>query len=161
MVHLNILRDNREQLPWNFDKQDVTVEDVTLDTGDYTLAEFCDYDEVNDTYLPWYAIERKSGDDFIDSITGSRERFKNEIKRASDWESPLRVFIESPKTVFKRQQDFMEYRDVSWASIKGTVDTWEQYYNVEFSFIGGREACQQKAFDTLSTNLRATLLSDD
>lgn len=158
MVHLTILRDTRENKGWEFEQQNVTVEDATLATGDYTLAKFCDYDADSDTYHPFYAIERKAGQDFVSSITQGRERFQNEIKRASDWECPLLVLIEEPRTTFKRKRGFMQHRSVSPSQIFGTVDDWERYYNVDFQFVGTRERAQQRTYDTLSTRLRANLI---
>lgn len=158
MVQLSILRDNREQKPWSFDDFDAEVRDATIKTGDYTLAELCDHDEENDTYYPRYAVERKSGEDFINSITRDRDRFKGEIDRAEDWESELLVLIEAPRRTFKRQEGFMRYRDVSWASISGTVEKWERYYNVNFRYAGSRERCQKIAFDVLFSQLRANLI---
>jgi ERCC4-type nuclease len=160
MVVLRILRDTREQKPWEFEDFPVQTEDVTLTTGDYTLAEFCEYDEVNDTYHPYYAIERKAGQDFIQSITHSRDRFLAEIKRASDWDETLSVLIEEPKTLFKRQRGFMQYRDITPSQIFGTVDKWEQFYNVEFVFVGSRERGQQRTFDALSSRLLSSLTSE-
>jgi ERCC4-type nuclease len=159
MVYLNILRDNREQKPWSFNDFSVNTMDETLNTGDYTLAEFCEHDEENDTYYPNYAIERKAGQDFVSSITRHRSRFLKEVKRASDWDSELLVLIEEPKRLFKRQQGFMRYRDVTPASIFGTVEEWERFYNVEFRFVGTRQRGQQITFDTLSSRLRAQLTS--
>jgi ERCC4-type nuclease len=160
MVRLNILRDTREQRPWAFDDFDVEIRDVTINTGDYTLVEFCDHDGENDTYHPRYAVERKGGDDFIDSITRSRERFKREVKRAQSWDSELLVLIEAPRRTFKRREGFMQYRDVSWNVISSTVEKWERYYNVNFRYAGSRERCQQIAFDALSSWLRAMLTSE-
>lgn len=160
MVQLSILRDNREQRPWPFDDFDAEVRDVTINTGDYTLAEFCDHDEEKDTYYPRYAVERKGGDDFIDSITRGRDRFKREVKRAAEWDSDLLVLIEAPRRTFKRQEGFMQYRDVPWASISGTVEKWERYYNVNFRYAGSRERCQRIAFDALYSRLRAVLTSE-
>lgn len=157
MVHLNILRDNREQKPWSFDNFPANVEGKTINTGDYTLAEFCRHDPEKDTYYPRYAIERKGGDDFISSITRDMNRFKKEMKRASGWESPLLVLIEEPKVIFKRGNGFMQYRDVPSSQIFGTVGTLERNYNVTFEFAGTRERCQQIAFDALSSRLRAIL----
>lgn len=161
MVHLTILRDNREQKPWEFKNLPVTTEGVTITTGDYTLAEFCDYDEENETYHPNYAIERKAGQDFISSITRDRDRFKKEIKRASDWDEKLRVLIEEPKRKFKRQMGFMQYRDVKWPQISGTIESWEKFYNVNFEFVGTRERAQQEAFKALSARLSGFLISGD
>lgn len=160
MPFLKILRDNREQKPWNFENVAAEIEDVTLTTGDYSMEEFCNYDEGNDTYTTNYAIERKAGEDFVNSITHSRDRFLNEIKRASDWDSELQVLIEEPKTLFKRQQGFMQYRDVSPAAIFGTIEDWERYYNVKFRFVGTRERGQRIAFDALSSRLRSMLTTE-
>lgn len=160
MVQLHIIRDNREQKPWGFEDHDATISDETINTGDYTLKEFCDHDEDKDTYYPHYAVERKSGQDFIQSITRGRDRFQAEIKRASDWESDLLVLIEEPKKTFKRKRGFMRHRNVAWSQISGTVETWERYYNVDFRFVGTRKRAQQKAFDALSSRLRAKLTSE-
>jgi ERCC4-type nuclease len=159
MIHLNILRDNREQKPWEFEEFPVTIYNKTVNTGDYTLAEFCDHDEENDTYYPRYAVERKGGQDFIQSITRSRDRFLAEVKRASDWDSELLVLIEEPRRTFKRQQGFMRFRDVSWPQVSGTVEKWERYYNVSFEFVGTRERAMRKTFDALSSRLRSLLTS--
>lgn len=158
MARLNILRDNREQKPWQFESLPVATEDVTLATGDYTIPELCEHDGENNTYIPRYAIERKSGNDFANSITHNRGRFLNEIKRASDWAYPLKVFIEEPKMVFRRQQKFMQYKDISPSQIFGTVSSWEKYYNVEFNFVGSRERGQEISYDLLMSQLRSNLI---
>lgn len=160
MIHLEILRDNREQKGWDFENFPVTVHDETINTGDYTLAELCRHDPEKDTYYPRYAVERKAGQDFVSSITRDRERFQEEVKRTSDWDSELLVLIEEPRRTFKRQQGFMNYRDVTWPQIEGTVDSWQRHYNVDFQFVGTRERAQQKAFDALGAKLRASLVSD-
>jgi ERCC4-type nuclease len=161
MVHLDILRDNREQTGWDFDNHPATVHGETLSTGDYTLARLCNHDEIRDTYHPKYAIERKSGEDFVSSITHDRSRFKEEIKRASAWDEPLWVLVEAPRTLFKRQRGFMQYRDVAPSQIFGTVDSWEEGYNVEFGFVGTRENAQAVAFDALACRLASSLVSSD
>lgn len=159
MVHLNILRDNREQKGWDFEDFPATVRGETIKTGDYTLPELCDHDPDNDTYHPRYAVERKAGQDFIGSITSDRDRFKREINRTSDWDSKLHVLIEEPRRTFKRQERFMQYRDVTWSQIHGTVVKWERHYNVQFDFVGSRKRAQQKAFDMLAARLRTELMS--
>lgn len=159
MIDLSILCDRREKKPWEFDSLPVSVTPTTLETGDYTVAELCDYDEGNDTYLPNYAVERKGGQDFAKSITAERDRFKAEIKRASEWGAPFPVLIEEPRRTFKRKQGFMQYRDIPWSSISGTVEKWERFYNVEFSFEGTRHRAMQTAYNLLSKRLKARLLS--
>jgi ERCC4-type nuclease len=158
MVTIEILRDTREQKPWSFDGFDVEVRDATLETGDYTLAEFCDHDEELDTYYPWYAIERKSGDDFISSITSRRKQFESEIKRASDWDSPLLVLIEEPREASRYSSHFIDYFDIERSQVFGTVEKWERYYNVQFRFGMNRKHCQQIANATLRNELRAGLI---
>ena len=161
MVQLTIIRDNREQKPWSFENYPVETTGETITTGDYTLAEFCDHDEENNTYQPNFAIERKRGKDFVSSITRDRDRFLNEVKRAAEWECPMPVLIEEPRTTFKRMQGFMQYRDMSPKQIFGTVEKWERYYNVEFHFVGTRERAQQRAYESLATRLRTNLISQE
>lgn len=157
-MEITILRDTREQLPWDFSGLPVTTEDKTLTTGDYTLREFCDHDQKNDTYEPHYAIERKSGDDFIRSITRNRGRFKQEIKRASDWPSELIVIIEEPKEPSRYQDPWLKPFDITRSQVFGTVDSWERYYNVNFRFAGSRDKAQRVTFDCLYHELQSRLL---
>jgi len=161
MVHLTVLRDTREQRGWEFENFDVTTKDVTLRTGDYTLAEFCDHDEEKNTYYPEYAIERKSGDDFMSSITRDMDRFQDEICRASDWTSPLLVVVEEPKTPSRyHRSHFIDFHDVDREQVFTTVDTLENCYNVEFRFAGDRTGAQRIVYDLLSSRLRAILTSE-
>lgn len=159
MVQLSILRDNREQKPWSFDGFDANVRDATINTGDYTLPQLCRHNEELDTYYPHFAVERKAGEDFAESITSNRDRFKKEIKRASDWECPLLVLIESPRRTFRRREGFMQYRDLTWKQVKGTIESWEKYYNVDFRYAGSRERAERIAYDELLSRLRAMLFS--
>jgi hypothetical protein len=159
MIELTILRDTREQKPWEFKNQPTEIEDVTLETGDYTLAEFCEYDSDLDTYYPEYGIERKSGDDFVNSIGNNRDRFKEEIKRAGDWDSPLLVLIEDTKNPGRYSDNhFLNFTQMDRGQIFGTVESWERHYNVSFQFAGSRTKAQQIAHDTLLTQLRARLM---
>lgn len=64
-----IIIDTREQRPWAF-PPDVAVEIGTLRTGDYALQG----DEA-------FAIERKSGDDFVGTISTGWHRFVKELNR--------------------------------------------------------------------------------
>jgi hypothetical protein len=160
MVHLDIIRDNRERKPWEFDNFDVTLHDETINTGDYTLAELCAHDPDKDTYFPRFAVERKAGSDFVSSISRDRERFQAEVKRASEWDSELVVLIEEPRRIFKRQNGFMTHNDITWSQISGTVDAWEKYYNVSFEYAGSRGRAQQRAFELLASELRKALVKD-
>ncbi|MFA7462979.1 MAG: ERCC4 domain-containing protein, partial [Anaerovoracaceae bacterium] len=67
---IKIIIDTREQTPWHFPPELASVSRGTLRTGDYALA--------GD---PLYAIERKSLDDFVGTISSGWERFTKEIER--------------------------------------------------------------------------------
>jgi len=156
MAVFTILVDNREQKPWLFEGYPVETRNVTLKTGDYTLEQFCEYDDANDTYIPNLAVERKAPSDFLGSITGGRERFKGEIKRAEDWDDELKVYVEAPWDDFQnRYSEVLKYRKVYPNQIKGTVREWEKYYNVTFDFYQSRLKAEQSAFDYLMTAHRA------
>jgi ERCC4-type nuclease len=150
MTFVTILRDNREQKPYEFaGYSSVNIKDVTLETGDYTLPEFCRHNEDTDTYYPVFAVERKAGQDLVSSISQERERFKNEIKRAGDWREPLRVVIEEPWETFREERKFMQYRNVHPRQIEGTIDAWEKHFNAKFSFHSDRQDAEREAVDTL------------
>jgi ERCC4-type nuclease len=74
MENFTIVIDSREGLPFRFNGEKVITK--KLETGDYSLVNF----ETN------IAIERKSGSDFLGSITTGRERFKDCLKRLTDLE---------------------------------------------------------------------------
>ncbi len=67
---MTILIDTREQRPWSF-PPNIQTEISTIQTGDYALKG----DEKN------FAIERKSADDFIGTISVGWHRFCREINR--------------------------------------------------------------------------------
>ena len=67
---LNIIIDTREQTPWSFPAHLATVKRGTINAGDYALE-----DDNN------FAIERKSLNDFIGTISTGWDRFQNEIER--------------------------------------------------------------------------------
>ena len=75
-----IVIDSREQRPWGFPPH-IPVEIATLKTGDYAIKG----DENN------FAIERKSGDDFLGTISSGWPRFCKEIKRMENF--PAKIII--------------------------------------------------------------------
>ncbi len=77
---IHIIIDTREQRPWAFDPAQARVSMGTLRTADYALA--------GDD---GFAIERKSLDDFLGTISGGWDRFCREIERMRDW--PAKVII--------------------------------------------------------------------
>jgi hypothetical protein len=70
MERIHIIIDTREQTPWGFDPSQAVVSVDTLRTGDYALK--------GDG---GFAIERKSLDDFLGTISSGWDRFLREIGR--------------------------------------------------------------------------------
>lgn len=150
MTLFTILADNREQKPWGFESHPVERQDVTLATGDYTVPELCDYNEDRDTYYPMRCVERKSPDDFLSSLFRSRDRFQQEIKRASTWDEPLEVVIEAPRQSFVgRYSESLQYRSITSQQVERTVDSWADHFNVEWVFCESRDAAERYTFETL------------
>jgi ERCC4-type nuclease len=70
---LQIIVDTREQRPWTFENYNVTVKRAGLRSGDYSLAGHEDQ----------IALERKSLDDLVQSLSHGRDRFEREVERLS------------------------------------------------------------------------------
>ncbi len=81
---MNIIVDTREQTPWHFPRQTgVTVCRRALPAGDYAL-------EGDDGF----AIERKSLNDFVGTITRGWDRFQRELERMEGWPNKV-IIVES------------------------------------------------------------------
>lgn len=79
---LSIIIDTREQTPWSFPEHLATVQRGTLQAGDYAL----DGDD-------GFAIERKSLNDFIGTISTGWGRFQRELERMEVLKYPAKVVI--------------------------------------------------------------------
>lgn len=145
MSDFTILIDNREGKPYSFSDYPVNTESVTLETSDYALKDDGFRNE-NDTFIPYFGVERKSQGDFLSSITWERDRFRKEIRRADSWENPLPVMVESPWRVFKNEN---YYRDVNFNSIEGTVNHWVEAMNCEFFFKSNRADAERATYEFL------------
>lgn len=147
MTQFTVLRDTREQdgYGYYFDDYPVEVKEVTLTTGDYAVQEPGYYGK-NETYYPPFAVERKSKDDLVSSISADRERFEDEIDRADDWEAPMPVIVEAPYPTFRNGQ---YYANVHPNSIIGTVDKWPNYKNVDFFFADDSDDAERRSFEFL------------
>lgn len=77
---LTIIIDTREQTPLSFPGHLVRSVRGTLRAGDYALMNDCGF-----------AIERKSADDFVGTISTGWDRFQREIDRMADY--PAKVII--------------------------------------------------------------------
>lgn len=141
-----VLRDTRERRPWAFEDYPVETRDVTLSTGDYAVPTHCTHDPDTDTYHPGFAVERKSGHDFLTALTWERERFERELQRASQWTQPLPVVVETSWVTLLRNRGCMAWRDVHPNQVTGTVAVWTDHYNVAFHFTETRRRAQLCAF---------------
>ena len=88
---LNIIIDSREQMPWGWDPSDAKTEVHALVAGDYALAEDCEAVKGREQLAVSFAIERKSLDDFLGTISKGWERFQRELIRMESF--PARVII--------------------------------------------------------------------
>jgi len=141
-IPATILRDTRERNPWAFGSVPVETRDATLATGDYAVPRHCTHDPELDTYRPEFAIERKSGEDFLTSITWHRDRFGAELDRAAGWTRPLPVVVETSWRTLLRDRGCMARRDVHPSQVVGTITSWSHHYNVAFYFTGTRRRAE-------------------
>jgi hypothetical protein len=88
---MKIIIDSREQTPWAWDASDAETQVGTLSAGDYALASDCESVKGRSTLSVRFAIERKSLDDFLGTISGGWERFQRELIRMEPF--PARVVI--------------------------------------------------------------------
>jgi ERCC4-type nuclease len=115
-----IIVDTREKAPFAFDHEHVDVVSGTLSTGDCSL--FGHEDEV--------AIERKSLDDLVGTLTHGRERFERELER-------MRSYVLRAVIIEGSWQDLADHHYVSLAhpsSIFGSVCCSHVDYLVPFLF---------------------------
>lgn len=127
-IPTTVLRDTREQHPWTFDECAVETQDVTLSTGDYAVPADCTHDPESDTHYPRFAVERKSGHDFLTALTWERDRFTSELRRAAGWSQPMAVVVETSWQTLLRNRGCMRggisIRTRSWApSRRGLITT--------------------------------------
>lgn len=145
MSEFTVLIDSREGKPYTFEEYPVDTEVVTIETSDYVLDGDGFWNN-DDTFIPYYGVERKSQGDFLNSITWERDRFRAEVRRADGWDSPMPIMVESPWFVFKSGS---YYRDVNPNAIKGTVEQWADSYNCDFFFADDRADAERKTYNFL------------
>ena len=88
---LQICIDKREQAPWSWEPCDAVCTFVSLVAGDYALLSDTESVRGRDTLAVRFAVERKSFDDFLGTISTGWERFLREIDRMQSF--PARVVI--------------------------------------------------------------------
>jgi len=89
---LDIIIDTREQAPWAWDPNQAEVRVRGLAAGDYALAQDCyELDDKRAVLGVRFAIERKSLDDLLGTISAGWDRFGRELERMAQF--PARVVI--------------------------------------------------------------------
>jgi ERCC4-type nuclease len=121
---MKVVRDQRENDPWSL--PGVKVEEVHLETGDYTVEGFEDR----------FAIERKSVNDLAKSVGSERTRFEAEIRRAQSMDE-FCVIIEGSKADV---EDHNYYSQIHPNAVLGTVEKWPwKYERLDFHWAGENE----------------------
>jgi ERCC4-type nuclease len=100
-----IIIDTREQLPLTFTGHETI--NRKLDEGDYNTPELEDK----------IVIERKSLQDFYQSITINHQRFKAEILRAKEKNKPFYIFIEGTLEEFYHALRIEDIYYYNWSPI--------------------------------------------
>ena len=132
---LVIIVDTREQRPYEFEKYPVRVKHEKLDTGDYSVEGFENI----------FAIERKSLDDLVNTISRGRDRFNDEIIRGNSL-AEFDVYVEASKLDVK-VGDY--YSKMHPNAVLGSLRAWENTHNVDFIFTGSRDRAEARAYSQL------------
>jgi len=88
---ITVVVDTREQEPYDFDPQCVTVIRRALPAGDYSIEGFEDS----------VAVERKSLADFVSTVIRGRDRFQKELKRLQSYEAACVVVEASLRDILE------------------------------------------------------------
>jgi len=144
MSSFTIFVDDREQKPYKFNRYPVNTEDKRLETADYCVKG--DGIEGETDFIPHYGVERKSGKDFLNSITWERDRFEDELARADNFYKRMPVVVEEPWPYFENEQ---YYKNVGVNSIKGTIDCHPEMFNIDYFFNRDRQKAEQLTFEFL------------
>lgn len=142
-----ILVDDREKNELDFSHTPVLkVRRERLETGDYTTPDLRGY----------AAIERKSIDDLATCVGTDRERFESQIQRGSELEY-FEVHIDVPRHLIQEYADESAkscphyYSNVYPASITGTVDAWEERYDVSFRWFPDADYMALSVYNKLNS----------
>jgi DNA excision repair protein ERCC-4 len=132
---MTIIIDTREQRPWMFGGAH-RVERAKLPAGDYSIAGF----------EATVAIERKSLDDFVQSIAWERDRFLRECERLRSYELKT-ILVEAgvPDVWTHRYRS----KTAPQAVIASAVAI-EQDYGISMTWAGSRDSAEKIAALILS-----------
>ncbi len=124
---MKLIIDTREQLSYRpfFEGLGLECVNRTLKTGDYSV----------EGYENSFAVERKSLNDFLSSITQNRARFARELERAKRF-GCFAVIIEA---------DYFDIRNKNYLAniepevVFATIYSWMIKYQIPIIFVGNRE----------------------
>jgi len=133
---LIITVDTREQAPWTFERLNVITTRGTLNVGDYR------------TEGTAFVIERKSGPDFLSTITWGRERFERELARMREAGGGV-IVVEASLAELLYGPDNRRGQRVHPNSIMGTVAAFQARYGVPTLFGGTRDLAERLAYHLL------------
>lgn len=142
-----IIVDKREKKELNFEHTPVLeVQKKRLETGDYTTPDLKGY----------AAVERKSLNDLAKCVGTDRDRFERQIERGSEFEY-FEVHIDTPRHLIQKYADRGAnecphyYSQVYPASITGTVDAWEERYDVPFRWFPDADYMALSVYNKLNS----------
>jgi hypothetical protein len=143
------LVDNSEQAPWSFqgiyDRLGpkgsfvpvmIRTRRVELKTGDYTISGLEDR----------LTIERKSGADFIGSVTGGHVRFEREHERMAAMVNSGGFCCVVVEDSLDSILDSLPPLSGKQSTILGTAASWPSKYNVPWYFAGSRLWAERFAY---------------
>jgi DNA excision repair protein ERCC-4 len=134
-LQLKIVCDSREQAPFRFENFPAVVTVAGLEAGDYSLAGF----------ERRIAIERKSLDDLLHSISTERPRFERELARLRGFDSAA-VVCESPAAALRSGNYRAKLNpEAGWQSVLA----FSMRYRIAFIFCDSRADAERTVFDFL------------
>jgi ERCC4-type nuclease len=124
---MKIIIDSREQAPLTFQK--LESERGTLQSGDYSVQGL--------EHL--FAVERKSIQDLVASVTRERDRFERELHRLRGFRFKRVLIVGNESQIINRQ-----YRgNANPKSILHSLYAFECRYDIPFIWGGGEGRCSQ------------------
>lgn len=138
---LKIVVDTREQAPFSFAGYPAGLVQQGLATGDYSLAGLVDR----------VAVERKSLDDLVGSLTSGRERFAAELQRGRAFDA-FAVVCEGSWSDLAAGR----YRSKALpASLTASVVALSMRTRTQFFFAGSRQEAESVTYNFLRLYLQS------
>lgn len=146
-----VIIDTREQTPFEFKLSEVSK----LDTGDYSVKGF-----ENE-----FAIERKAVGDAVNSVISDRERFENEMVRASKLKYFAIIIEGMPEDLRKHVRVGAKYHHIPLGlmigqckSVVNTYIHWTIKHKIHVFFCKNRKEANALAEDLLMTYYKYALI---